>query len=334
MTNVDSVFNNVKTTYASDMNDSGQATVYWIALGTHYGWLYSGGTTATHFSVLYNGVNSALSTYSLGINSSGDIGGNYLASTGATQQAFVYLGGTSYTLSSPGNAGPAGVTALNANGQAVGWLTAGGGGPGSSHNAVVWSYTISNGTMTQNGTNLESGLAADFGAESSQSLAINSSGMVLVGACNSALLAAPNLDTAYYLYNMTSQAYTSLGSLMLYDPISTTTSTGGGHDQALNNVGQVVGYIGTQGTTWHAAVWQNGVITDLNTEYAGILPAGFTLNYASAIDNNGDIAGYGTDTSNNTYQAFEIMTVPEPGTLTLLLAGLVGLLACAWRKRN
>ena len=43
--------------------------------------------------------------------------------------------------------------------------------------------------------------------------------MVLVGACNSALLAAPNLDTAYYLYNMTTQAYTSLGSLMLYDPI-------------------------------------------------------------------------------------------------------------------
>ena len=53
---------------------------------------------------------------------------------------------------------------MNANGQAVGWLTAGGGGPGSSRQAVVWSYTISERDMTQNGTNLESGLAgADFG---------------------------------------------------------------------------------------------------------------------------------------------------------------------------
>ena len=111
----------------------------------------------------------------------------------------------------------------------------------------------------------------------------------------------------YYLYNVNTQAYTSLGSLMPLRSRSTTSSSGGGHDQAINNVGQVVGYIGTQGTTWHAAIWQNGVITDLNTEYAGILPAGFTLNYASAIDNNGDIAGYGTDSSNNTYQAFEIM---------------------------
>ena len=48
----------------------------------------------------------------------------------------------------------------------------------------------------------------------------------------------------------------------------------------------------------------------------------------------GDIVGYGTD-SHGSYQAFEILNVvPEPGTLTLLLAGLVGLLAYAWRKRK
>ena len=60
------------------------------------------------------------------------------------------------------------------------------------------------------------------------------------------------------------------------------------------------------GSTWHAAIWQNGVITDLNTEYASILPAGVVLNNATAIDNNGDIAGVCTDAANNTMQAFVI----------------------------
>ena len=69
------------------------------------------------------------------------------------------------------------------------------------------------------------------------------------------------------------------------------------------------------------------------TRYASILPRGFVLQNATAIDNGGDIAGFGTDGTNNV-QAFVIYAVPEPGTLTLLLAGLVGLLAYAWRKRK
>ena len=78
----------------------------------------------------------------------------------------------------------------------------------------------------------------------------------------------------------------------------------------------MVGFTGVQSTgTWHAAIWQNGTITDLNTLYASILPAGFVLNNATAIDNNGDIAGYGTDSANNTYQAFEILNVAQPHNL-------------------
>jgi hypothetical protein len=175
-------------------------------------------------------------------------------------------------------------------------------------------------------------------------LAINSSGQVVIAADNNGIVyptEATGTGAAAFVYNMTSHAFTSLGSLQIYDPtIPTGTGTQyGGHAQSINDSGAVVGYTGTEGTTWHAAMWQSGIgVTDLQSYYGptglNILPSGFVLNNATAIDDNGDIAGYGTDTTNNNTQAFVIYNaVPEPGTMALLLAtGLAGLLAYAWRK--
>ena len=60
------------------------------------------------------------------------------------------------------------------------------------------------------------------------------------------------------------------------------------------------------------------------------------LNNATAIDNNGDIAGYGTDGSGHTVQAFVILNqaTPEPSALLLAMAGMAGLLAYAWRRKR
>ena len=67
-------------------------------------------------------------------------------------------------------------------------------------------------------------------------------------------------------------------------------------------VGCIVNSANSSG--YDAAIWRDGVITDLNALYAATLPAGFVLDNATAIDNNGDIAGYGHDASGHTVQAF------------------------------
>ena len=135
---------------------------------------------------------------------------------------------------------------------------------------------------------------------------------------------ARGADNATFIYNMKTQVFTPLTqngtNLLFYDPFPGTISEGG-HDQAINNAGDVVGYIGAQGSTWQAAMWQpngsgGGSIVNLNTEYASILPAGVTLNNATAIDNNGDIAGVCTDADNNTMQAF-VIYAPLPGDANL-----------------
>ena len=50
------------------------------------------------------------------------------------------------------------------------------------------------------------------------------------------------------------------------------------------------------------------------------------------VNNSGQIAGYGT--YDGVMNAFLLTPTPEPSTLLLTGAGLMGLLAYAWRKRR
>ena len=87
---------------------------------------------------------------------------------------------------------------------------------------------------------------------------------------------------------------------------------------------------------WHAAIWDatNGV-QDLNTLYGSLLPTGFVLNAATAINDSGYIIGTGTDW-HGSGQIFLLNTVavPEPSAALSAAGGLLGLLAYAWRKRK
>jgi hypothetical protein len=345
MTNITTAFTTVNGRVGStNMNANGQFVACQTSPTGQGGWIYANGTATA-----LPPYPSTYATDGIAINNNGDTGGFYLVSTSNEQYVpYVRTGGTDYGLTPNSSYGSI-VTALNTSGQAVGWLD---GGTVPRPNAQVWTYTVSGGVLTQQSVLNVQGNATTPGplyvaypnVFSSVALGINSSGNVAIAANNTGVNdpLITTGSTAAFLYNMTSQTCTPMTGLNFYDN-QAATGTGtqyGGHGQAINDSGEVVGFTGTVGTSWNAAVWQNGVLTNLQSVYgpSGLnLLNGFVLNNATAIDNNGDIVGVGTDSSGHTNQAFEILNVaatPEPGALTLLAAGLVGLLAYVWRKRK
>ena len=110
---------------------------------------------------------------------------------------------------------------------------------------------------------------------------------------------------------MGNQGFTSLGGLLVGSPFPGSLSHEAGQSQAINDSGVVVGCIvnSANSSGYDAAIWQSGVITGLNTLYAPVLPSGFVLDNATAIDNNGDIAGYGHDANGHNVQAFVLQAL-------------------------
>jgi probable HAF family extracellular repeat protein len=89
----------------------------------------------------------------------------------------------------------------------------------------------------------------------------------------------------------------------------------------MNASGDVVGYCNGGGTV--AFLYSAGTMTDLNSL---IDPAsGWHLSEAYAINNIGEIVGYGT--INEQTHAFLLTPVPEPSSIALLTIGAIGLAA-------
>ena len=192
---------------------------------------------------------------------------------------------------------------------------------------VTWTYSGSSWAATDLTTRVPTGSNPQNATGEATVLAVNSGG-VAVG--NDNLSNFPS--TSWYACVFQGGNAVTLGSFP---------NTQSEMDSAtgINDSGVVVGYsaYGTNGN--HAFIWDsvNG-FRDMNTVFGptgyNVIPTGWTLESAASIDNNGDIAGEAI-TSGGEYLGFVITApVPEPLTLLLAAAALVGLLTYACRKRR
>jgi probable HAF family extracellular repeat protein len=339
------------------MNASGQ-----IAAGTgassqsHI--LYSGGTNGTGIQLPIG--SGASYQFAYGIDNAGEVSGaGEYAPNGAQWGGTVYTGGKEYWLATPNfsiNGTPqASVAETLAQCMSPNGLYAGAQAGYTWNNptptlfmpaAGMWTAATGGWANGSTYTDIAGPIATAMGNpgsyESSLALSVNNSGQVLctiggfIGTgCNAALYNATgvNAGTATLL---PSSFFIGETPACQSSPYLDSQTYDAGRQQMINDNGVVVGYEVVGGVD-HAAIWNNGTVTDLNTLCASVLPTGWVLNDAMAIDDNGDVAGFGTDPSNNATQAFVIygaVPTPEPSTLVLAAGGLLGMLVYAWRKRK
>lgn len=292
-------------------------TVTDLGLGIAYGINDSGqvvGQDATSRAVLWNGTIPTLLGSGIGlsvavsINNSGQVAGNYY-SGGAT----IWDGTTTTSL----GGFPTRAADINDAGQVAGYSSSLGG-------ATIWNGTTPTILHVDTGNSVSTSSASG----------INNAGQVV----------------GYVMQFAPAQAMLWNGTT----PTILGTMGGGTFAHDINNTGLIVGYgggsIGRFGAPPgqpfdHAFIWQGTTVQDLNNmlDSSGM---GWTLESARAINDVGQIVGYGIQNSYGPAHAFLLTycescqiapwspsNIPEPEAYALLLAGL-GLLGVVARRKK
>jgi probable HAF family extracellular repeat protein len=123
-------------------------------------------------------------------------------------------------------------------------------------------------------------------------------------------------------------SFNELGSFVYDSRTGTITDLSASSVNDINDSGQIIGSMVVSGDS-RAMLYCGGVATDLNLLVSS--NAGLTLVSADAINNKGQIVGYGVDATGKQH-AFLATPVPEPSSIALLMVAVVSLLAV--RKRT
>jgi formylglycine-generating enzyme len=288
---------------ASGINATGQVAGTTDVAGGEHAFLYNHGTM-TDLGVLPGGTVS----YGHGINATGQVVG--ICYTNSSSLAFLYSGGTMENLNNLGSPPPGwtltDAIAINDNGQIATW----GQNPGVTG---AHSFLYSGGIFTDVGT---------LGGDYTEASGMNNAGQV-VGVAD-----LPG-DTVGRAFLYSSGTIADLGTLAA--PYNGSSNASG-----INSSGQVVGFSiddNLPNYPQHAFFYSNGTMEDLNS----LIPqsSGWTLQEATAINDTGQIVGYGINPSGQ-QDAFFLTPIPapEPSILSLLIVGAAGLATCAWRRRG
>jgi probable HAF family extracellular repeat protein len=230
------------------------------------------------------------------INSAGQVTGTASDPTGS--EAFVYQNGVMTGIGRLGGNQAVG-TGINGTGVVAGYSTY-------SLSPYNHPFVYQGGTMTDLGT---------LGGTSGVAYGINDAGKIVGSAARS-----DGRSDAFVWANGT---MTDLGELG---------GTLGSGAFGINSLDQIVGATSTVAapTQRRAMLYQNGVMTDLNT----LLPAGsgWTLIQADAINDAGQIIAFGSSPT-GTSGAVLLTPVPEPSTLALVGLAAATLAARRFRRQ-
>lgn len=250
-------------------------------------------------------------SYAYGINDNGQIVGTSFRTSGPNpNRAYLYENGVMTDISGGHDAQ---AFDINNAGQVTGAIYAAEGGGNSYSHAYIWDQ----GMMTYidvlpTGGNRFIGMAG---------LGINSSGQVTGWSS-----AGEGQDIHAFLFDG--------ASVIDLDPLGTKYSYGNG----INDLGQVVGWANNVeyvNNASRAFLFDNGLATDLNSLIDPL--AGWTLLDAQAINNKGQITGYGinADGFGHAYLLTPIVSagVPEPASWAMMIVGF-GCVGGVLRRRS
>jgi probable HAF family extracellular repeat protein len=329
---------------ATAINASGQVTgVTWITSSRPFATLWSDATTNNLNTASYRSQAAAINTF-------GQVAG-YSYNPGYYDHATLWNGTTITDLGTPGERSQA--KAINDSGQIVGFI---------GNYATLWNDT----TVTNLGV-LE-------GGGISQANDINSSGQIVGFSWNSnsdyhatlwngttitdlgTLAGNPDSimgsrskanainDSGQIVGWSSIPGYFGTSHATLWNGTTVTdlgTLSEGDRSQAndINAFGQIVGWSNTTGMNGakRATLWNGTTITDLNIFLdASTLAAGWILQEATGINDNGWIVGNALHTFTGTSHAFllSVSPVPEPETSAMMLVGLCIMGLVARRRKD